>query len=367
MQFCHRRQFLRQAAIAATSWAGCQLQAADAPGFSFTVIAGKPRERGRQYGQQFKDAITAFLNREFYQAFNGKYQKADLLAYAGACAQVMRKHCPTIIEEMEGMAEGSGLTADEFVLMSLHEELYHKKALPSVPHCHVAAAGPPVTTGDSFVGQTWDWMASAYGKSHLLHWKRPEGPSLLAYGFPGMWVGAGLNAAGIAFAWTSAFNDRSGVKGPAVGVPSYALIAHLLYQDSLKAIAAEAQRVPHAGWFTFVFGDDQGNFLNVEANPNQLIVEAEKGRMVRHMYGSRQMTGTPADQLPKLAGQGDYLRQQLTEGEGKVDLAYMQKILASERVGKACIDLMVFNTSKREAHVSRGPGHKAQWQTFRFA
>jgi isopenicillin-N N-acyltransferase-like protein len=373
-QALSRREFLRRAAAGAgatCALAGGRGTAAaeqtGAPEFTLTVISGKPRERGRQYGRRFKDAIAAFLDKEIYQAFVKPPAPRDaLLRYAGQCAGAVKELSPLLHDELEGMAEGSGLKLEELVLLSLHEELYHKGVLPSVDHCHVAAAGPPVTTGDTYVGQTWDWMASAYGKAQMLLWKRAEGPSLLAYAYPGLWVGAGLNAAGIAHCWTSVFNDKGGSRGPRVGIPSYVLIAHLLYQDSLQAVAREAKRARHAGWFTFVFADGKGNLLNVEGSPTDVAVEPGRGIMVRHQFGSRQMTHTPEGKSPPLLGRSAFLLERLQAGKGKVDRAYVQGVLADDKVGAGALDLMVFDTTRRQAHVSRGPGARAHWQRFTF-
>ena len=75
----------------------------------------------------------------------------------------------------------------------------------------VWAAGPPGTCdGNTYVGQTWDWMKSAYGLSSMLRWKRTEGPDVLAYSYPGLWMGAGMNSEGLALCWTSAVLDRPG-------------------------------------------------------------------------------------------------------------------------------------------------------------
>ena len=100
---------------------------------------------------------------------------------------------------------------------------------------------------------------SVYGLSSMLLWKRPEGPSVLAYSYPGLWVGAGLNSAGLALCWT--WGNDMGIKGPRVGIPSYVLIAQMLYQNTLEAALDEAERAHHAGWFAFVLGDAKGTWL----------------------------------------------------------------------------------------------------------
>src|SRR5262249_28453416 len=117
---------------------------ADVP--PLTVIAGKPRERGVAYGKQLKSEIRRFLDQEIYKAFIGKLSSKDeMLRYAGACGEVVREACPIIFAELEGLAEGAGLKLDEIVLITLHEELHHKRVLPKVPHCTAVAVGPPDT------------------------------------------------------------------------------------------------------------------------------------------------------------------------------------------------------------------------------
>ena len=215
---------------------------------TLTVISGKPRERGRQYGEKFKESIHAFLDKEIYQVCAKSAGREKLLRYAGQCTKAVKEYPPAILDEMEGMAEGAGMKLEEVVLISLHEETAGHKggALPPVQHCTALAAAPPDTKdGKTYVGQNWDWMASVYGLSSMLLWKRPEGPSLLAYSYPGLWVGAGLNSAGVALCWT--WGDGVGIKGPRVGIPSYVLIAQMLYQDTLEGALKEAKRAKHAG------------------------------------------------------------------------------------------------------------------------
>jgi hypothetical protein len=243
--------------------------------------------------------------------------------------------------------------------------------LPKVGHCTAVAVGPRLTgkDGETFVGQTWDWMTSVFGLSRMLYWKRPEGPSLLAYAFPGLWVGAGLNSAGLALCWTSAaLGDKA--LGARVGVPSYALLTHFLYQESLADVEKEAKRVTNAGWFTFVMADGKGNLLNVEGSPREVVAERHAGRLVRVGYGSRTMTGTPEGQEVKLHQRCQSLEKLLKEEDGKIDAGRLQHFFAEPKcgisVGKGTIDMMVYNTTRRVAYLSRGPSYGAEWKEYRF-
>src|SRR6516164_1330916 len=72
-----------------------------------TVIKGKPRERGRQYGEHFADAIARFLENEIVKPFGSSTKREDMLAYGAECSHVIKEYSPEIFDELEGMAEGS--------------------------------------------------------------------------------------------------------------------------------------------------------------------------------------------------------------------------------------------------------------------
>ena len=364
----HRRQFLLVTAAfaAGTGWAAPALDEFPAA----QVFAGSPRARGVAYGRAFKDAIAGFLAREIYGAFvGGKFTKDEVQQYAAACGREIAAWSPEIHAELEGIAEGAGIAPEEAVLITLHEELFHRGVLPKVEHCTVVAAGTPVTRdGHTYLGQTWDWLESVYGTSRVLRWRRDAGPDVLAYGFPGLPVGAGLNNAGLALCWTSAdLGDHA--LGARVGIPSYVLLTHLLYQKTLDDAAAEARRAKNAGWFTFVMTDGDGRMLNLEGSPAELAVEWGQGRMVRSGFASEQMKRRKQGANTH-RGVCEAANRWLDGTTGKVDAATMREFFADRNsgicAGKATIDVMLFDTTKREAHLSRGPHHKVAWKTFRF-
>jgi isopenicillin-N N-acyltransferase-like protein len=374
-----RRQFLHTAGSAvaiggAAAWSRSiaaveQSKTGDVP--ALVTIAGSPRERGKEYGRRFKDQIRAFHDREIAAAFIDKPSpKDELFRYAAGCGKVIREVCPEIHDELEGLAEGADLKIEEAILTTLHEELYHRAPLPQKGHCTAVAVGPPDTRGGhTLVGQTWDWMESVFGLSSIVEWRRTSGPSLLAYGYPGLWAGAGMNSAGIALVWTSASLGRPDLS-PRVGLPSYVLLTHLLYQESLDAVIAEARRDKHAGWFTFVLGDGEGNLLNVEGSPQGVSIEKSRRRMVRIGYGTRERTATPDDQPVKLHPRCEKMLSHLGTAAGEIDVPRLQSFFADPgceiSVGKATIDMMVFDTTAKTAWLSRGPSYNVAWHEFRF-
>ena len=369
-----RRDFLRAAAgISLAGWSVSSIRAAESgmtDSFPEPItISGTPAERGRSYGTMFRDDIHGFLQREIYGAFiTDAVPRDELFQFAGGCAAEVERYSPEIFAELTGVAKGAAVDLEEVVLISLHEELYHRGVLPKVPHCTAVAVGPPHTQdGSTYVGQTWDWMASVYGTSRVLRWQR-DGTDLLASGCPGMWTGAGLTGAGIALCWTSAsLGDQA--QGVRVGIPSYALLTHLLYQDSIEAVADEARRATNAGWFTFVMADGNGNLLNVEGSPERgVVVEPAQGLLHRVGYGSREMTRTPADRPVPFHGRCAKFAELVTADSGSIDGArlqhYFEDASCGINVGPGTIDMMVFDCTSRTASLSRGPAYNVDWKSW---
>jgi isopenicillin-N N-acyltransferase-like protein len=342
---------------------------------ALTVVAGKPRERGREYGEQFAPAIAKLLDREIVIPFGNKVTRDEMLRYAGRCAKEIRAYSPEVFDELEGMAEGAGMALEEVIAVTLHEEFYHQGILPKADHCTAIAAGPPETADKhAYVGQTWDWFVSLYGVSQMLLWKRAEGPSVLAYAYPGLWVGAGLNSEGIALCWTS--TQGKDIAGPRVGIPSYVLIAQMLYQKSLNDALEEVRRAKHAGWFTFVLADGAGRLVNVEGSPVELAIEEHKGHLARVDFGSRKLTGTPEGQQVKYHPRCQKMYDLLGESSGKLNSVRLRELLSDHSICTCdgtdeprqvrTLDAMLFDTTKREAFVTRGPIGSRPWTRFGF-
>src|SRR5262245_30960929 len=91
-----RRQFLGQAMLggaALTLSIHGRAEPKNAPEYSLTVISGKPRERGRRYGERYKSDIRSMIDREIYKRLvkTTHPTRDDLLRYAGACAKEIKR------------------------------------------------------------------------------------------------------------------------------------------------------------------------------------------------------------------------------------------------------------------------------------
>jgi hypothetical protein len=152
-----------------------------------------------------------------------------------------------------------------------------------------------------------------------------------------------------------------------VGIPAYVLIAHLLYQETLEKVVAEARRAKQAGWFTFVLADARGDLVSIEGSPKRLAVERNRGRLARVFYGTREMTNTPEGQPVKFHPKCQQAYNLLDAARGKLDYKGVEKILAIPPITNGMtIDVMIFNTSARKASLNRGPRGSGRWKEFSF-
>jgi hypothetical protein len=327
---------------------------------TLTVIAGTPRERGKQYGRQFKDGIAIWLEDTLARRKSSKPD--ELYRFAAACGQEVNKYSPAVSEELQGVAEGAGCNLEEILMLACHEELWQGGLLPATEHCHAVAVGPPCTTGDSFIAETYDFFGPT--QSHLIQWNRKEGPRLIAYGFPGLWISIGMNSAGLALGATSVLSPGKEIQGPRVGIPYYVWAAHVLSQSTLSGALEESRRARHAGWWTAVLADATGELANVEVRREEVVIETGRGHIARHQYGSRRMTGTADGNVVKLQGKAPEIVACISSNHGKVDDRTLMKL--TEQVG-ATHDLIVFNATRGAVHIRRTQGVLTlPWQTFRL-
>jgi hypothetical protein len=150
----------------------------------------------------------------------------------------------------------------------------------------------------------------------------------------------------------------------------------LLYQESLKDALEEARRAKHAGWFTFVLADGEGRLANVEGSPKELAIEEHHGHLARVLFGSRKMTGTPEGQPVKYHPRGQKMYDLFGESKGSLNAVRLKGSLSDQSICTCdvtdeprhvrTIDAMLFDTTAREALVTRGPIGSRPWKRFGF-
>ena len=347
--------------------------------YTIVEVSGSPYERGFAYGSLMKDSLKRFLQREFYERW--KDMKKDMLLFGGKCLDEMRDCLPKATEFLRGLSNGSGLSMEEAVMMQCHEEFVH--GIEMTGHCSAIAIAPTETAdGRTYVGQNWDWITSMNEYKLLLRQRTSDDLRILTYAFGGLWCGAGMNSAGIALTWTSAYKPkRPGEKkdpGKAeVGVPTYALIAEVLEQKDLSSAVDLIMKVKNAGWFIFVLASADGGIVEIEACPN-FKVKAQSRSFIVAAHGVYQTDKMrlyfgfdPERELPPFDAGISRLSQLLMIYSGQITPELLMRFLASHLpsekmpdvnavicehgIEHATLDSMLFCPSSGECWFTPGP------------
>lgn len=245
------------------------------PFYPTIELKGDAKTRGKIYGEKAKGAIErniAFYSKFFEISAGISWQKAQELSKR--FLPVIEKYSPEAIEEMQGVAEGSGREFGEILTLNCRSEVLFAKA--DACSCVMIPAEKGLG-GDVYMGQTWDWLSSAVGNSVVLKIFKENSPTILMVCEAGLIGGKGLNSEGLGIC----LNATSVGKGR-VGMPLHLLMRNVLEaglpSEAIKAVSA----VPRAGSGTFNIATRNNYEMIIEFSPDNFDVIMSAGEPLIH-------------------------------------------------------------------------------------
>jgi isopenicillin-N N-acyltransferase-like protein len=228
---------------------------------------GSHRDLGRQHGEQARTHIRGFLD---YLTHWFRLSREQLASRALRFLPLFDQHCPHLVDEVRGLAEGAGLPLTEALAVQIRGELCSVQD----EGCTTFVISPRGTAASQvLIGQNSDVEPELEEFAYVLRLE-PEGKSaLLMWTFGGMIGYHGLNAAGVAhFA-----NSLGG--GPAwkTGLPHYPVKRLMLEQRSLDDVLALLRRVPVCSSGNYVLCDGAGRIADVELTPEGFGLIEDRG------------------------------------------------------------------------------------------
>ena len=224
--------------------------------------AGSAYEIGRQHGASCPEAVRLACDAW------GRCASVDA-SRAGAGIRVVEERLarffPEILEELQGIADGSGQTRDRLLVLNCSEVIVGRA--PGGPLC--SCIGFVDSDAGPLIGKTADWQVE--GPADLSAWQRyqprpGDGHGFVHYGGAGTcWSEGGLNDAGLGMV-------LNGLPGAAAGpdsVPTLPLARGVLQhcgtvQESLDWLARHD--VMYWG-FNLILADRSGDLACVEVVP----------------------------------------------------------------------------------------------------
>jgi isopenicillin-N N-acyltransferase-like protein len=184
-------------------------------------IAGPPRERGRQYGEQARAQIErsiAWYGEQFTATASLTWE--TVLANARRWEPLVEAYLPDALEEMRGIAEGSGRRYEEILALNGRGELSAGNPFLADENegCSSYSVLPEgAGDGHAYCGQNWDWRSAILDTVIMLRIEQPGLPTIVMQVEAGQVgrqgassAGIGLNANGLG----ARFGERIGMPQP---------------------------------------------------------------------------------------------------------------------------------------------------------
>lgn len=230
------------------------------------VVEGGPRDRGRAHGEELRDAIQDAFGA--WRDGVGAEVEVDVDDFLGRLVHdtdfvaAARRHTPALLEEVDGVAEGSGLGGDECLAYQLmDEEWWFRREAGGATRaggpeaCSTAGAGP-APSQPTVIGQNMDLESLRDGAQVVLRIRPPhdEGPEALVLSAAGLLATTGCNAAGVGVC----VNALGELAHRADGVPVAFVIRAVLGRASLDEAAELLGTLPHASPQNYLVGGRDG-------------------------------------------------------------------------------------------------------------
>ena len=256
-------------------------------------LSGTNYEMGFRHGELYKDSIQNFAEERVRLSGEATWtgqglSRSEVLALAEACLDEHKIYCPDLYEELQGMADATGLSLSELLIVNgftdFIDVVYNvknlKKKMPVATADNCTSFLVPNNRSENsqgFCGQTWDMHKAATPHVVLIDGKPKDKPNFLAFTSMGCVGMIGMNDEGISVG----INNLLGADGQ-IGVMWVFVIRKILEQRTLEEAIKCIANAPLAGAHNFLLFDKEGNGFNIEAMSTKMHIEELKEDPIVH-------------------------------------------------------------------------------------
>lgn len=275
--------------------------------FPVIEMRGSHFEMGRQYGTQCRDLIRG-LAAKFDHVFVPDVSRHPEARKAMAEAMpFVREAAPGLIEEVEGIAAGAGLSVEDAFRMNCSAEMgqwrgcQERRSAVSISEADECTSFAARTASATLVAWNMDWHRLLQPYMVLLRGQPDGGPAFLAFalagslGRPGLSEHIAISANQLPYRLGMAPPGANGPAWAGAGVPYCFLSRMLLQQASTADALALFEQTRRMGCLNYTLGDAAGDICCVETTPTAHAVLRSDEAFVTHAnsYHSAVFHGLP--------------------------------------------------------------------------
>jgi isopenicillin-N N-acyltransferase-like protein len=236
--------------------------------FPFYRFVGTHREIGEQYGEACRDLIHQHLNKAIARLANTSgVGREQALAKALNYRPWVQRYAQFFDDEIQGVADGAGLSLAEAYLLQLRAEVATpvapRHAGPSTDECTTFAVLAEATSnGISLAGQNADLPAFYSEIAAVVEFVPDDAPAVLMLTPAGQVSYIGINDRGL-----GVFANFVTCDHWRLGLPRYMLSRLSLTQDSVDDAIDKVRSVQRASSRNLMMLDADGTAADLETTP----------------------------------------------------------------------------------------------------
>lgn len=340
---------------------------------------GTPRNLGRAHGEALRDEIDAGIGRwlDRIEQRHGDDPDAYVARFLAETDYLPATRCwtPALLDEVEGIAEGSGQRFARVLAFNLLDEEweYDKRRAAQAPGCTVAClrdggGGAPV------LAQTMDIPALHDGTQAALRLRPDDAPAVIAFTYAGMIGLNGCNADGVG----AVVNNLEVLPSSPSGLPVAFVLRGILARRTLADASAFVSSVPHATGQHYAVGGPDG-IRAIEGWGNGVAEVPADGE--RYLHANHPLAADDLRGDPERAYAGSRTRERYAHVVANAPAAKgrdgVQALLADTTTPVSMANrgagYMTFGAIAMElsvppaVRIAPGPPHEAEWQDVGWA
>lgn len=250
--------------------------------FPVIICSGTPYEIGLTHGREAKKQIDVSI--ETYKAMFWDYSAISwdaALSYAETFIPTIDGYDPDYMQEIKGIADGSGYTVAEILALNVRSEIVLQGSQvsgdPKIDGACTAFvfARQMTENGHTILGQNWDWKMTEQAGCVILHIKQANKPDVTMVTEAGIIGKIGYNSAGIGVALNALASDKK-VEGKVL--PLHIAMRGMLDSWTLSDMVRATTCMNLSCCAHFMIGSSKGEGMSLEVGPGDFdVLYAEDG------------------------------------------------------------------------------------------
>ena len=220
-------------------------------------LEGSPYEIGLAHGRKFRKGIKDFTRSRILRLCEGGTITEDELMNIGLkLLPFNRLYDTDVFEELEGIAEGSGVNVHELIITNGLTDIMDLANRSSMPCCTSFAVNDDRMYA---LGQNWDMHSESEDHLVVFHIVPDEGPEILSLTLEGTVGLIGLNSKGLAV-----LVNNLAAKDACFGVVFPLAIRKALMQERIGDALNALISTERAGGRNYIIGDMNREIFDIE-------------------------------------------------------------------------------------------------------